>query len=412
MRGSAIDHAALFALFLGIASLAEAVTPPPAGTPARPGGSALVAERLPRVVYQGGPFLRRPRVVTVTFAGDDPAIVALLERFGETIADTPWWRESVAGYCAAEGDCIGSGRLGRAVRLEEKLPARIHGVDVAALLRREAAAGRFGPLDPDSVLLVYLPAGVTLFDAFHEHFCDGGPRAFHRSLRWDGGVNGYSVVARCGDEAATTATASHELVEIATNPNTQKRGFAIEPHSSYAGFVAAGVEPMDPCGILTRDTNWTLADGFAVQRAWSNRAAALGLDPCGGAAGEPSYVALVPRQPLVRLREIGERAEVVLDAIAGGSTATPGMLGMPGRPEIPGVPEPAGWEVWVVDLTGDQDGERYVDVAIDRTSVAAGDSVRLTVELRRRHPGDATVVGLLSTLGGRTHLWPLAVRMN
>src|SRR5213594_2683145 len=72
---------------------------------------SLIARSLPRVVYRGGPFLRHPRIVTVTFKGDDPQLVSRLEQFGERITHTRWWREVTEGYCA-NGDCIGDGRPG------------------------------------------------------------------------------------------------------------------------------------------------------------------------------------------------------------------------------------------------------------------------------------------------------------
>lgn len=400
MRQTTIAWFAIVTVWISSSSGAAAETSPSRLAGPESQGAEHIAARLPRVVYQGGPFLRRPRVVTVTFAIDDPAFVARLERFGAEIGNTPWWREAVAGYCAAEGDCIGDGRPGLAVRLDEVLPARVHGVDISALLRREAQGGRFGTLDAESLFMVYLPPGVVLFDAFYEHYCDDGPRAFHRALRWEGGVNGFAVIPRCGDESATTATASHELVEVATNPETQRRGFAFEPHAAYLGFAAAGVEPMDPCGILSRDSQRPLAGGFAVQRAWSNRAASLGRDPCGTIAATDRYVALVPRQPLVRLLREGDCATLFLDAAAGGvDSAGSGKAG-------------AEWRIAVVDLTGEQDGNRYIDMALDRSTVTAGETVQLTLELRQRHPGEMVVVGLLSQLGGRTHLWPLAVRMR
>ncbi len=366
---------------------------PPAAGPASPSepdtGAALLAKRLPRIVHRGGPFLRRPRIVSVTFGEDDPRLVARLERFGEVILDSSWWTDSVDGLCATGGDCIGRGRPGVAVRLDAALPARLHAVDLAALLRREAGAGRFGTLDPESLLLVYLPAGVELYDADAERYCGAGPRAYHRPLRWEGRVNAYAVVPRCGDEAALTATASHELVEMATNPDTSRRGFALAPESATVAFSAAGVEPVDLCGLLTRDTHRSTASGFAVQRAWSNRAAARGGDPCAPSGEDAAYVALVPREPGVRLRAVGERARLTLEAVADRLTAD--------------------WQVAVVDLGAGSDGASPVRVTLDRSSVRAGESVELTLELLDRPPADSIVLGLLSTSGDRTRLWPLRV---
>src|SRR5262245_60483728 len=66
--------------------------------------AGLIAGRLPRVEYLGGRFLRHPTVHTVTFTTDDPEVAARLERFGDAITSSSWWREVTAGYCAAH-DC-------------------------------------------------------------------------------------------------------------------------------------------------------------------------------------------------------------------------------------------------------------------------------------------------------------------
>jgi hypothetical protein len=65
-----------------------------------------------------------------------------------------------------------------------------------------------------------------------------------------------------------------------------------------------------------------------------------------------------------------------------------------------------------VDLTGTQEGQRYVDVALDAATVTAGQKATLTIAVRQRHPGEVVIVGLVSTLGDATHLWPLAVVMR
>jgi hypothetical protein len=52
-----------------------------------------------------------------------------------------------------------------------------------------------------------------------------------------------------------------------TNPDPAARGFAFTTTSATAGFTAAGVEPVDPCGLLTRNAHQATDDGFTVQRA-------------------------------------------------------------------------------------------------------------------------------------------------
>lgn len=183
------------------------------------------------------------------------------------------------------------------------------------------------------------------------------------------------------------------MLEVATNPDPARRGFVFKQASETLGFTAAGIEPVDPCGIITGSTHRAVVEsGFAVQRAWSNRAASQGRDPCVPSPAERPYLALVPRQPTVRLAKAGASIAIQVEAVAD-------------RP----APQ---WTVTAVDLTGTQEGQRYVDLALDATTVTAGHKATLTIAVRKRHPRELCIVGLVSTLGDATHLWPLAVVMR
>jgi hypothetical protein len=391
-----VANLVLMAALAGVHTPAAAQSPPSdrAGLPRHaPGDNAsLISQRLPRVIYQGGPFLRHPRIVTITFRGDDPRLVARLEQFGDTITRSNWWRAVTDGYCAKVGDCIGEGRPGPHVRLDEELPATINAARVEALLEREVAAKRFGPLDRDELLLVYLPEGVSLADAFVPRYCAGGPRAYHSALRSSESKVPFAVLPRCGDEAELTSTASHEILEATTNSDPSARGFAFVQDSATLGFTAAGREPVDPCGLLTMDDHRTLADGFIVQRAWSNKAASQGRDPCIPSRGTRPYVALVPHQSTVRLAQEGQSITITLEAAAD-------------------QPAPA-WAVSAFDLTGCQDQKQYVDLSLDKSKVTAGETVNLTITVRQRSAKQLCVVGIVSTLGVHSYMWPLAVVMR
>jgi hypothetical protein len=376
---------------LAVALLAAALGPP-AATADPPANVRLIAQRLPRIMHREGVFLRHPTITTVTFAGEEPKIVDRLEQFGDVIAQSGWWREVTDGYCVTAGDCIGPGRSGRHVRLSRALPARVRDVDVEKMLDAEATSGALSGLGPDALVLVYLPRGVRLSDAFHARYCGDGPRAFHRMLRTRSTSFPFAVIPRCGDEAETTATASHEILEAVTNPDPQRPGFRLDPATTMVAFTAYGTEPVDPCGLLTLDHHRTRAVGFMVQRAWSNRAAERGTDPCVPSEPEQPYVALVPRQPVVRLPSVSATASLLLDAASD-------------RPVT-------GWTISAVDLTGTEDEDQYVEARLDRSTVAPGDVATLTLRVVRLHPRRMAFVGVLSRLGGETRLWPIAVSMR
>ena len=354
--------------------------------------SADIARYLPRIKDLGGPFVRHPRVVTITFASDEPVTIARLATFGDTITRSSWWRAVTEGYCRDGDDCIGDGRPGVAVTLDDALPARIHELDVAKLVTRRAGEGRFGTLDADTLLIVYLPKGVDLYDAFISRYCSGA-RAIHRSLRLPELAVGYAVLPRCGGEAELTTSASHEILEAATNPNPSNRAFAFEPEPVTLGFVVAGLEPVDPCGIVDRANAPAMESGFAVQRVWSNRAASLGRYPCVPAAdGTPNLAFLVHGEPSPRLAKAGDSATVVLEAVADRA-----------------VPR---WKISPLDLAGHVTGERYLDVALDRDEIGIGDRVTMTITGRKKHPAERSIAAVVSTLGEHTQVWPIAVVMR
>lgn len=359
--------------------------------PVEQADGGVIGRSLPRVAYRGGPFLHNPRIVTVTWKTDDPALVARLERFDETITRSTWWRTVVDAYCTKPDDCIGEGRAAGSVHLDGPLAAEASDGDVEAVLIREIEAGRI-PTPPDALVVAYLPPGVAFRDANVARYCAGGPRALHGRLRAAKTKPAFAIVPRCGDETELTAAASHEILEATTNPDPAARGFAFDQGSASLGFTMAGVEPVDPCGIVTRDRHRTTEAGFTFQRAWSNRDAALGRNPCVPAPPDAPYFVLVPKAPAVRLAKEGDRATLVVEAAADRSLPP--------------------WSASVVDVTGERDGEHYVDVAIDRATITAGETATVTITLRKPHPRQLSLVGLVSTSGADAHVWPVPVVMR
>lgn len=212
-----------------------------------------IAQALPRIDYRGGPFLRNPRLVTVTFAGDGLAV--RLDRFGALITQSRWWRAVVDAYCAPAGDCIGQGNPATPVRLDEVPPARLHLPDVGTLLDRATQHDRLGRIDDQTLLLAYLPPGVTLIDERDRPNCTGAARAVHATFPSGRKQIPYAVVARCGDEAATTAAASHEILEATTNPDPSRPGFSLTPIGTAFAFASSGTEPVDPASSSTPGRN-------------------------------------------------------------------------------------------------------------------------------------------------------------
>ncbi len=370
----------------------EAAARPSSPPPIDAADGGLIARKLPRIEYRGGPFLRNPKIVTVTYAKDDPKIVARVEQLGSTITRSPWWKTVVDGYCTKDGECIGEGSAASPVHLDDALPAEVRDTDLEAMLAKLAKGKRLGTIDKNTLLLVYLPKDVTLTDATTRYCGSGHPRAFHRATEIDGARVPFAVIPRCGDEAELTGTASHEILESVTNAFPAERGFSFVGGSPASGFVAAGIEPVDPCGLITMDGHWTTESGFVVHRAWSNRAAALAHDPCVPSRANVPYVLLVPREPAVRLAKEGDTVTIDLDASAAGVSAP--------------------WAISAFDLSGHQDGAQYVELSLDKRTVSAGDSVKLTIKSLKKNPKQRELVAIVSTIGVHSHMWPMLVMMR
>ena len=355
--------------------------------PTEDGGGGLVARRLPRVKDLGGRILSNPRIATITFAADDPGAVARLEQFGDTITRGTWWKAVVDAYCPAPERCVGDGRRGAHVHLADVLAPEIAESDVTAILEREVTSGRLA-IDDDVILMTYLPRGVVLRGAAGT-YCAGGPRGVHRSILAGGAQVPFAIIPRCGDDAEVTGSASHELLEATTSPEPAQRGFAFERDPDALGFFGSGVEPVDPCGLLTMDGHWTTADGFAVQRAWSNRAAARGDAWIVAERGDRPYVAAVPERAVVRLTKDAPQAKVVVEGAAD-------------RP----VPR---WSLSAFDLTGYQRRAACVEATVERATIGVGEKVTVSLTLAKDVAFEACTVGLVSSFGVVAQMWPLAI---
>ncbi|MBI3542434.1 MAG: hypothetical protein HY075_04055 [Deltaproteobacteria bacterium] len=109
------------------------------------------------------------------------------------------------------------------------------------------------------------------FDGYHSSYLDGS----------SGVMVSYAVIMRCGGYTIDdeTATASHELVEAAADPDGDAY-VGIDSELSVWGTLSFGTELSDMCQDYA-SSYYTPSDiGFEIQRSWSNRAAAAGQNPC------------------------------------------------------------------------------------------------------------------------------------
>jgi hypothetical protein len=152
--------------------------------------------------------------------------------------------------------------------------------------------------------MLYLPDGiVALEDGVQPAMPNTNCRfyaGYHEKLR--NSTDGWALAQRCMVATSTTEqmatltdTASHEIIEIATDPAD---GYKLAMTSTatpwvdsvWAHYYGGPVEVADLCSYSQKTIN-----GYLYQRIWSNRAAREGGDPCVPAISEPYYSASAPR---------------------------------------------------------------------------------------------------------------------
>jgi hypothetical protein len=272
-----------------------AATQPPSGWPSEPGILHIDAppptlpftpaphRAVPPFVPAKPVVHQSPKIVTVV-AIDDP-LADKLFAFSDAVRASAWWgavgAEFQVGPPSASVHVVGPPLGG---------PVRDH--DIAAYAAR--AAGGAGPeaaSDGQTIFLVYLPPGVEYVNGHGGQNCGCSNLSgahFRRDARTNDAV---AWVQRCSatDVDALTVTASHELIESATDPVIGE-GYVVTPgEQPWQATVWAAVQPganelADLCGgTRVHEGDWE------YQRSFSNLAAMKGDDPCAPALAEPYY---------------------------------------------------------------------------------------------------------------------------
>ncbi len=304
---------------------------------------------LPQVVYQGGPVLAAPAVVTVTFAGD--ALAGQLASFGQSVASSSWWDAVRVGYCGTGATaCVGDGPPGTSIELTtapaptytdsavggpSSLKAWLSGAIMNGTLPAPAANS-----PSNTVYVVYFPDTTAIdFDGI-ESCANDGFDGYHDWLSVGDQMVTYIVAMECAALPpvfptvaptsvlqSATITASHELVEASTDPvppgtsQTSPGGFALDSSvlDNWAWIdLTGGGEAADMCVDLFGLNQDQTSDGtFTVQRIWSNAQAASGVDPCNPMSGEV-YFNAAPEKTAFFVVGVGDSVTFDVDAFSDG----------------------------------------------------------------------------------------------
>jgi hypothetical protein len=272
-----------------------------AGSPdaGSPDASWRLADRMPRAIGRDkSAILVHPTIVPITFS-DDPNLANINAFYGAYGASTAW-SDQVAEYG------VGAMTGGTPRDLGPK-PQGTSDQEVLALLEANLSGTTpaWGFPDPNTIYAFFIPDGVTFAEEDGAQCCadfDG----YHSNATIGTTEIAYSINCACPNEATRFGitlfqdmgtTMGHEAVEAATDPFGDDAAW-VGTDDAHAAFTYGNMpgELGDLCDVAATEIWLDDPSGFAVQRTWSNKAAAAGHDPCVGAGTKP-YYQTVPDDP-------------------------------------------------------------------------------------------------------------------
>ena len=366
---------------------------------------------MPQVVTLGGPVMKSPKFVIVTFAGD--SLAPQIDAFADAVAASKtYWSGTTAEY--------GVGPVAKVthITLNETPSSSLADSDVQAWLAQELTGPDAGVLDGgapwpapdgDTIYMVYYPDGVSIglggetscvqFYGYHGDFLLTGSTYVT-----------YSVVARCAPFPMTsaidsvTAIASHELVEAATDPLAIDRPAYLQPDDDHLAWaLPSGGELGDMCATFGNVFYKPSDVPFLVQRTWSNKSAAASHDPCQPDGTTPYFNSAALFSDTVTVDDptlgkfttkgihipVGSTETVTLDLYSDGMSAP--------------------WTVQGFDLASlFMTGAKELDVSFAGKSTASGkngDTIDMSLKVLAAGSGGAEVVWIQSTLGQTETVW-------
>jgi hypothetical protein len=239
--------------------------------------------------------LAAPQLVTVTFTGF--AKQADVEAFGDFVVGSKWLDAVGRDYGVGLGTHVAKARLA------ETAPAKITDAQIVSLLKARITDGTLpapSATNDALVFLVYFPQATTVDDGTGTVLCADDYSGYHAIAKSSGTTFGYAVLPDCdGKLDSLTSTASHEIIEAATDPDDAWY-LDVPSDDPWSGLQNAEVGDLCEWNDPVREGPW------ALQRSWSNAAAAAGLNPCipqgkvtsgammGVTAAPPKVVTLKP----------------------------------------------------------------------------------------------------------------------
>lgn len=259
----------VLALLVTIAACGDNATlPPDAARPDGPGPFMTAPHTpLPLVAKHSGTILQHVKLVTLTYSDYPAASRAAVEGWGDAIVGSSWYQTVGAEYGVMSGTHAAKIQIGPAptTTLEDvAIEAKIKALVMAGTVPPPLATGN------QFLYMIYIPSTVPLGMSL------AGILGYHQMTTLNGIKFPFAVVLDDGNVDDTTVTASHELIEAATDPmDPPIDGYYSDPPLPDPWNLILG-----EVGDLCNDEPFEHESGFAVQRSWSNAAAMAGQAPC------------------------------------------------------------------------------------------------------------------------------------
>jgi hypothetical protein len=360
---------------------------------------------LPTLVNEGGPVIAAPKIVPIYFMGDDASLTQGITDFAAALGPSSYWSSVASEYG------IGAATASAPVALAETAGASLTDGDVQAWLAAKLNANdsAFPAPDASSIFLIVYPQGTTVTIQGAKTCTDLG--AYHNSTKLDAAHGNlevaYAVIPRCGsfqglsgiDEL--TVAASHEILEAATDPSPMGTpAFDILDPDHVVWPIFTGNEVCDLCDASQSSYGKLPGFDFAVERCWSNAAAALLHDPCGPANPTLPYFNSAPVLPGTvhfsglafpgLVVPVGETRDLEIDLFSEAATSGP-------------------WSVTATDLAPAFGAPPELDLVLDRTEGLNGEKIWLSVTAKKKAASGFSIAILKSKLGKQTGVWVVPI---
>jgi len=362
---------------------------------------------LPTAKSKGGAVVAHPKIVPVVF--DSDPLAHDIETFMGAWAGTTYWQTMLADYGIDKPVVL------PVAHVTETLPSTIDDSDIQTWLAAhvDGTHDGFPAPDADTLYALFYPPGVTVTYGGLGSSCSAF-HGYHGAATTSSGANAvYSVISRCAsipeDPTLTgiqyvSAVVSHEVIEGLTDPLVMTTpAFALTDDDHVAWELYPGGEVGDLCALVGNAFMKPADFPYAVQRIWSNTAAAAGHDPC---------IVQQPGQTYFNSAPVLEDRVHVIDNF-GTAKQTLGVKVAIGESKTIEVDlfSDAPTDAWTVSaLEPFATTAHHLQFSWDRTTGKNGDKLHLTITALSKDPqfgGEFFMI--LSKLGTQRTFWSVFV---